>query len=82
MELSTPFLGAYSSFPFFRGLQTLPYVYFRRYDICELLLKSNAKVQAKSKHGVTAMTVAIEQHNPYMVRLLVQFGYKLDKSYT
>ncbi|GFR57926.1 ankyrin repeat domain-containing protein 1-like, partial [Elysia marginata] len=52
-----------------------------RYDICELLLKSKAKVQAKSKHGVTAMTVAIEQHNPYLVRLLIQFGYELDKNY-
>lgn len=64
------------------GLTALHYaVAYRRYDICRFLLSERIKVHASSCNGVTSMLIAIEHHNAAMVRLLIQYGYKLDRPY-
>ncbi|ESO90812.1 hypothetical protein LOTGIDRAFT_191633, partial [Lottia gigantea] len=64
------------------GLTALHFaVSYSRYDICELLLQNNIKLHAATKHGATAMTVALHQNKPSMIRLLVRYGYQVDKMF-
>lgn len=65
------------------GLTALHYgIAYCRYEIVEILLKNGAKIHAKSNAGWTPMTIAIHQSNAAMCRLLIQYGYKMDKKYS
>jgi len=56
-------------------------VAYKRYKIAEYLLTNEIKIHAKTNHGITAMAVAIEHRNAAMVKLLIEYGYKMDKRY-
>nr|KAG5712963.1 hypothetical protein BaRGS_021757 [Batillaria attramentaria] len=47
-----------------------------------MLLHERMKIHARSNSGVTGMTLAIEHHNPAMVRILIEYGYKIDRPYS
>lgn len=51
------------------------------YDCAEYLLQEQIKVMAKANKGVTPMTVAVSEDLPLMVRLLIEFGYRIDKRF-
>ncbi|XP_013417730.1 ankyrin repeat domain-containing protein 1-like [Lingula anatina] len=56
-------------------------VAYRRYDIAELLLTNRIHMHTASVEGVTPMTIAVDQHNAAMCRILVEFGYNMQKKY-
>ena len=51
------------------------------YDCTEYLLQEQIKVMAKSSKGITPMTIAIRENLPLMTRLLIEFGYRIDKRF-
>ncbi|CAH1780541.1 unnamed protein product [Owenia fusiformis] len=64
------------------GLTALHYaVAYRRYDITEYLLENSVKIQAETHQGVTAMAISVEHFLPAMCRILIEFGYKMNKAY-
>ena len=52
-----------------------------RYKCAEYLLQEQIKVMAKANQGITPMTIAISEDLPIMVRLLIEFGYRIDKRF-
>ena len=59
----------------------LYFTVFSRYEIAELLLQNRIKMHKASVNGITAMGVAIEHYNAAMCKLLIEFGFKIDKKY-
>ena len=64
------------------GFTALHYaVSYRRYAITKYLLSIKSDLHAATNHGATCMTMAIQQHNPVMCRILIENGYEMDREY-
>ena len=53
--------------------------YCFRYAITEFLLENKINKHAVSHSGITPMAIAVEHLNPAMVRILIKYGYNMNK---
>ena len=54
-------------------------IYCFRYAITEFLLENKINKHAVSHSGITPMAIAVEHLNPAMVRILIKYGYNMNK---
>ena len=53
-----------------------------RYAITEFLLENKINKHAVSHSGITPMAIAVEHLNPAMVKILIKYGYNMNKACT
>ena len=57
-------------------------IYRFRYTITEFLLENKINKHAVSHSGITPMAIAVEHLNPAMVRILIKYGYNMNKVFS